>query len=104
MLKNNLTKIVKTKDKLYGFCTVSGDRYINIELIWDTYPNTNNFIKKFSTTLLHERLHSIIDDIIIGKIYHYKKITQKNYRLGVERVIRRLTGEQWSKIEQEDYQ
>ena len=90
-------------DNVYGFCDVHGDRYINIELLYRDYKPVDRFIKKFSQVLLHERLHSIIDDIVIGKLYHDHKITQKNYRLGVERSIRRLTGEKWTKVDQELY-
>jgi len=102
-MSSHVLKKIKTEDNLYGFCDKNGNKYVNIQLIYKHYPSTNKFIKKFSQVLLHEQLHDIIDDIVIGKIYHDRVITQKNYRLGVERVIRRLNNERWSKLEQRDY-
>jgi hypothetical protein len=96
-------KVINT-EKLYGFCDKKGNTYINIELIYKHYPSTDKFIKKFSQVLLHEKLHDIIDDIVIGKVYHDTVITQENYTLGTEKVIRLLTNERWSKQEKVLYE
>ena len=99
------TKILPNNWEL-GYCLSNGDRYINIQLIWDETLKDYTFIKRFSQILLHERLHSIIDDIVCSEdepVFHDRIISQDKYRFGAEQVIRRLTNDSWTVKEQRDY-
>ena len=96
--QKKLRKIVVTdSEELYEGFTLSktGELAINIELLYDCSDNEEDFIAKFSRTLLHEQLHWIIQDILGDN---------KRTQVGEELVVRLLVGQQFTTKERRKYE
>jgi len=65
--------------------------YVNIEHVWDTAKNINEFIYRFTTVLAHEHLHLLINDECYNSWLKHSEI-------GDELVIRKITGEPTEEI------
>lgn len=79
------------KEDWYGFYE-NGIRYVNLELLWDDFPDEDNFIKEYSSTYTHEFLHSEIE-FIIYELFWCKE----------EKVVRNMLKEEWNKKVQRKY-
>ena len=80
-----LTRVVKGDDaELYGF-NDNGVVNVNIQKLWEDFPDEDKFIKEFSNTYTHELMHTIVDAIVYEIVDYYG-----------EYVIRVMLGEPWT--------
>lgn len=82
MKNDGLTKVFSEKD-LFGKSW--REIAVNIQLIWETTDNEDDFIELFSRIYSHELLHNTVKGII-----------SDIYECGEERAVRTLLGGEWS--------
>ncbi len=89
--KKNKTKLKQMKESDYG-SYMDGKVFINVEKISKKTKSESSFIKKFSTILMHETLHFLIEDEV-----------KDDYIVGEEKAIRKICKEPWNKLLEEQY-
>ena len=90
--KKNNTKVMKLNDTDYG-CYDNGKVMINVQKIYEEEKDDTEFIEKFSTILLHEYLHMVLEENV-----------REDYLVGEEKVIRKICGEPWNEKLEKQYE
>jgi hypothetical protein len=95
-MEGTLMKSVETFDiipPLEGATLSNGIILVNIEMIWDMYPDEEKFIKEFGDILTHEMLHNELRKINVSTKFSY----------GEEKVVRGMLGQKFTPREKRFY-
>ena len=81
----------REENNWYGY-NENGLIAVNIQLLWEDYPNEDKFIKEFAKTYTHETLHNLLDEILFD-IRQFKE----------EEIIRKALKESWNEEIRKNY-